>query len=149
MENQDADPRIVDLVNTAAAVRWISAEPLLGPVDVEPYLTRRVVSPAEELTERMVFDGWSHPGGIGDHPGLDWIVVGGESGPGARPMHPQWARDIRDQCVAAGVPFHFKQWGEHVFEHFGPDGLRSRFVRVGKKRAGRMLDGRTWDELPA
>ena len=114
-----ADERIPLLLDTPVAVRWVSAEPLLGPMGLERYLTPRVVG----------------------HPGLDWCVVGGESGPGARPMHPQWARDIRDQCVAAGVAFHFKQWGEHVW-------LRSRFDRVGKKRAGRMLDGREWNEKP-
>jgi len=64
-------------------------------------------------------------------PYLDWVIVGGESGPGARPMDPDWARDIRDQCVAAGVPFFFKQWGG-----------------VNKKKTGRILDGRTWDEMP-
>ena len=66
-----------------------------------------------------------------DLDGIDWVIVGGESGPGARPMQADWARDIRDQCQAAGVPFYFKQWGG-----------------VFKKRHGRVLDGRTWDEMP-
>lgn len=70
--------------------------------------------------------------------GIGWVIVGGESGPGARPMHPQWARDVRDQCAAAGVPFFFKQWGEH-----DPDGRR-----VGKHAAGRVLDSYTHDGLP-
>jgi len=94
--------RIDRLRSTAAAVRFLSLEPLLGPL------------PGLDLT------------------GIDWVIVGGESGPGARPMHPAWALDIRDQCLAAGVPFFFKQWG----------GVR-------KKTAGRLLEGRTWEELPA
>lgn len=95
-------PRIEHLRNTPAAVRFLSIEPLL-----------------EDLGEL-------------DLRGIDWVIVGGESGLGARPMHPDWVRSIRDQCVAAGVPFFFKQWG----------GVR-------KKAAGRELDGRTWDEMPA
>lgn len=70
---------------------------------------------------------------------IGWVIVGGESGHGARPMHIDWARTVRDQCVAADVPFFFKQWGLHD----------EKAVRVGKKRAGRELDGRTWDEVPA
>ncbi len=68
-----------------------------------------------------------------------WVIVGGESGPGARPMDPQWARDVRDACADADVAFFFKQWGAHD--------VKGR--RVGKKQAGRRLDGRTWDEMPA
>lgn len=71
--------------------------------------------------------------------GIDWVIVGGESGPGARPMRADWARDVRDQCRAAGVAFFFKQWGAH----------NEAGVRVGKSRAGRELDGETWDEMPA
>lgn len=102
---------------------------------------------------------------------IDWVIVGGESGPGARPMNPVWARTLRDQCEAAGVPFLFKQWGEWmptirdgdtvklVFEkgaphgpdqpafHDWPDGQGA--ARVGKKAAGRLLDGRTWDGFPS
>jgi len=66
-----------------------------------------------------------------DLEGIDWVIVGGESGPQARPMNPTWARDIRDQCVSAGIPFFFKQWGG-----------------VQRTKAGRELDGRTWDEMP-
>ena len=90
---------------------------------------------------------------------IDWAIVGGESGPNARPMHPDWARSIRDQCQAAGVPFHFKQWGEWLpnsqnttpgihwsvpGHKFDDDFLASR---MGKKLAGRTLDGQTWDEF--
>lgn len=94
--------RACDLVETPAAVRWLSCEPLLGQLDVEPF-----VKPVSD---------WSN-GWMNDYPfrypqhRIDWIVVGGESGPGARPMHPDWARSLRDQCAAAGVPFFFKQWG--------------------------------------
>jgi protein gp37 len=69
---------------------------------------------------------------------IDWVIVGGESGPRARPMQTSWARTIRDQCQQTSTPFFFKQWG--VYDHAGN--------RVGKARAGRMLDGRTWDEMP-
>jgi len=81
--------------------------------------------------------------------GIHWIICGGESGPGARPMHPDWARSIRDQCEAAGVPFFFKQWGawEAVIDMDGRL-LPETYALVGKKKAGRLLDGRTWDEMP-
>ena len=71
---------------------------------------------------------------------LDWVIVGGESGPGARPMHPDWPRQLRDQCAEAGTALFFKQWGEF---------LPGTSLRVGKKAAGRELDGRTHDEFPA
>lgn len=94
--------RIADLVEVQeAAVRFLSVEPLLGPIPELPL------------------------------EGIDWVIVGGESGRGARPMDPDWVRDLRDQCVEASVPFFFKQWG----------GVR-------KAKAGRLLDGRTWDEMP-
>lgn len=145
------------LRETPAAVRWISAEPLLGPLD------------QLDLT------------------GIDWVVVGGESGPSARPMHPWWVRDLRDRCVAANVPFFFKQWGEwkpisamadgeadalyHPAPTRDPEARRRckvqtdvlqldgsfrmdfphgamQVFRVGKRVAGRVFDGRTWDEYP-
>ncbi|KPG20340.1 DUF5131 family protein, partial [Mycobacteroides immunogenum] len=90
-DQKRADLRIPALLDTPAAVRFISAEPLLGPID----LSRFVEDDGEKF----------------DLPPLSWVIVGGESGPGARPMHPDWARSLRDQCVAAGVPFLFKQWG--------------------------------------
>lgn len=135
VENQEqADKRIVALAGVPAAVRFLSCEPLLEAVD----LTR-----------------WANIFRI------DWVIVGGESGHGARPMHPLWAESLRDQCQAAGVSFLFKQWG--AYEHFCmtlateptgeptkfsvfPDGYAMR--RVGKHEAGRLLDGRTWDEVP-
>lgn len=132
VENQQwADIRIPALLDTPAAVRWISAEPLLGPVDL-----LQAVNKLHALASARF-----RPGG------LDWVVVGGESGPGARPMDPQWARSLRDECRRAEVPFLFKQWGA-----FRPpiddDESGALMTRVGKKAAGRELDGRTWDEYP-
>lgn len=126
VENQRwADIRIPALLDTPAAVRFLSCEPLLGPVTLDPW------------------------GGDGPPPaGLHWVICGGESGPGARPMHPDWARSLRDQCVAAGVPFLFKQWGAWL-PCADPTCECDGSCRVGKKRAGRELDGRTWDEYPA
>lgn len=108
-----ADERIPVLLDTPAAVRWISAEPLLGPVSLRglPGL------PTDDECVRInALEGkWrTSPRDEEGHamPRLDWVVAGGESGPGARPMHPDWARQLRDQCAEAGVPFLFKQWGE-------------------------------------
>lgn len=128
-----ADIRIPALLETPTAVRWISAEPLLGPVNLDP---------------------WRNPGDLPDpkvpaDTRLDWVVVGGESGPRARPMHPQWARDLRDQCAAAGVPFLFKQWGQWLPLNDKPGAVEVEYVPVGKKAAGRELDGRTHDGYPA
>jgi protein gp37 len=101
VENSDYAFRIEHLHKTEAYLKFLSIEPLLGPI---PHLNLD---------------------------GIDWVIVGGESGPGARPMEPKWVLDICDQCHKAGVPFFFKQWG----------GTR-------KKKAGRLLEGRTWDETP-
>lgn len=143
VENQEqADKRIVALAGVPAAVRFLSCEPLLEAVD----LTR-----------------WANIFRI------DWVIVGGESGHGARPMASQWALSLRDQCQAAGVAFFFKQWGEYL-EHGQACQMykaqnRSLPIiarlelpmvelegetlwRYGKHAAGRLLDGRTWDELP-
>lgn len=118
-DQRRADERIPILLDTPAAVRFISAEPLLGPVHLSLLSTgygdfpaaRVVGDTVDALTgERVV----GRSGGyerVDDWPGLDWVIVGGESGPGARPMHPDWARSLRDQCAAADVPFFFKQWG--------------------------------------
>lgn len=83
-------------------------------------------------------------------PHLDWVVAGGESGPKARPMHPDWARQLRDQCQAAGVPFLFKQWGEWMPHGVIPRGEETMMDmwRVGKRRAGRLLDGREHNGFP-
>lgn len=175
VENQAAaDERIPLLLQTPAAVRWLSCEPLLGPLDLARCVMWRsqdglatgcvdALRPAL-LDRKMCW--W---------PAVDWVVVGGESGAGARPMHPDWARSLRDQCAAASVPFFFKQWGEWVphqvaaGEDLGAD-MRSgrvRFLqgdgrepdgrfrpgdavveRVGKRAAGRLLDGREYNEWP-
>jgi protein gp37 len=116
-----ADIRIPALLHTPAAVRWVSAEPLLGPLDLTSHLVHAALRAPDD---------WLH--------GLDWVVVGGESGRGARPMDPTWARHLRDQCAAADVPFLFKQWGAH-----GQDGFRR-----SKKANGRHLDGRLHDAYP-
>lgn len=197
VESQEwADRRIPHLLATPAAVRWVSAEPLLGPVDL---ILAGGITYHHGRAGHRDFDGYWHD----EEPewtegAIDWLVAGGESGPGARPMHPDWPRLLRDQCRAAGVPYLFKQWGEwravavvdapemaggRAFQH--PDGGRQSAtirrtsskaftsgrtelmqpgdenrggvrmldldtvaVRVGKRAAGRELDGRLWDEYP-
>jgi protein gp37 len=117
VENQQqAERRIPLLLAIPAQIRALSVEPLLGAVDLRAWLPR-----------------------------IDWVIVGGESGAQARPLHPTWVRTIRDDCLAAQVAFFFKQWGAFV-----PDeqGEAVEFARVGKKAAGRVLDGQTWDAIP-
>jgi protein gp37 len=139
-------------------VPWISAEPLLGPLLMPNLLSWSCACGLVSFPEipRPDADPCRSCRGVWRRPPLRWIVAGGESGRDARPMHPDWPRSIRDQCQAAGVPFHFKQNGEwaSVSEVAGPgahhhfaDGATVR--RVGKKAAGRLLDGRTWDQFPA
>lgn len=101
VENADYVQRVRDLRSTDAQVKFLSLEPLLGPISRLPLK------------------------------GIDWVIVGGESGPGARPIKPEWVTSIRDQCLSKGVSFFFKQWGG-----------------TNKKRSGRLLDGRTWDQMP-
>jgi len=159
VEGNDQRYRIEALRAVPAAVHFLSCEPLLERLDLAGRLD-----------------------------GIAWVIAGGESGAHARPMHPEWARVLRDQCQAAGVAFHLKQWGEWLGVEGRPVGDRVEFapeipldaigkmrrwdgdthrsagegetvrsflaagtfsVRVGKKTAGRLLDGRTWDELPA
>ena len=143
VENQSAaDERIPFLTKTPAAVRFLSCEPLLGPIDT--------------LEARMkAWDGSAFP-----PPKIDWVIAGGESGPHARPMHPDWARSLRDQCVASAVPFFFKQWGEwkpgaigNYARRMVGDGSvvrdeRDVMSRVGKKNAGAELDGVTHKAFP-
>lgn len=157
-DQKTADERIPLLLQTPAAVRWISAEPMLGPINLEMY-----------------FEQWPDHNGVRvvqGYPGLDWVVVGGESGSEARPMHPDWASSLRDQCKDADVPFLFKQWGEWLpvdcpWEQDSPAPLANnerwmnadgghgfhgkqvwRMRRLGKKRTGRLLDGVQHDEYP-
>lgn len=154
VENQEtADERIPALASIPAKVRFLSCEPLLGPVEIE------------EALEDQCDGGYV----LGSAP-IHWVIAGGESGPKARPMHPDLARSLRDQCAAARVPFLFKQWGEWVhpdaagFEMQtcrGPDGQTAASLdgrnavpcadglyRVGKHAAGRLLDGREHNEFP-
>lgn len=187
VENQrTADERIPHLLSTPASVRFLSVEPLVGPVDLG-------IGDPHRDHESDDVNGGPHPrvcltcsteGNEVEYfrrdcaadVGFGWVIVGGESGRGAAPMHPEWARSIRDECVDAGVPFLFKQWGEwrpHVTGvhplalgrpscHVNPDGTHHTtsnpgpllpgaafMLHVGKKQAGRELDGRTWDEYPA
>ncbi len=107
VENQRWTSRIAPLRGTPAAIKFLSCEPLLGPLEL-------------------------------DLDGIDWVIAGGESGPGARPMHPDWVRAVRDQCLESGTPFFFKQWGAHD----------RRGRQVGKKRAGRTLDGAAYNAIP-
>ena len=178
-----ADLRIPALVDTAAAVRFLSCEPLLGPVDLTAWMPdghaswrcqgpdcrRFYAGPLERHCPNCGREGhWtsSHTGnGRPNGQPIGWVIVGGESGRGARPMAPQWATNLRDQCAAADVPFFFKQWGEYAPTGYlvigGTSkgtllagdpvddlGHRVELARVGKKNAGRELDGRTWDEFP-
>jgi protein gp37 len=132
--------RIPLLRSTPAAIRFISGEPLLGPLSLHRWLPNGRGEGAR----------WNpRPSTLSDAaPTLDWVIAGGESGPGARPMHPDWARTLRDQCAAAGVPFLFKQWGEWAPRDGASSGQYPTMDRIGKKAAGRELDGRTWDEYP-
>ena len=170
-DQASADERIPLLLQTPAAVRFLSCEPLLGPIDLSAHLG---IAPNHDDLRGL----------------LNWVIAGGESGPKARPSHPDWFRSLRDQCAAAGVPFFFKQWGEWRPTDPKSDGLNLRsgwaspfahtdlarrlgsyasdklpgmskgpatleregfaFVdRVGKKAAGRTLDGRLHNEYPA
>jgi len=165
VESADYLDRIGHLMQTPAAVRFVSLEPLLGFVDPTMVPTKVGGAYYDALLGRdyNTTTGYENTGG----PGLDWVIVGGESGPGARPMKPDWARSIHGQCEAAGVPFFFKQRGEWVLSDEVPAGYADTYsskrrgsrnpcrivdgdlmVRVDRKAAGRILDGRTWDEMP-
>lgn len=140
-ENQEmADKRIPILLKLREAssgwpVLGVSVEPMLGPISFrwakwEPWKPLRN----------------NHLDGLRR---LNWIICGGESGPGARPMPPEWPRELKDQCREAGVPFFFKSWGEWVSPSQGDGiGITDNPRKVGKKRAGRLLDGREWNEYP-
>ena len=168
-----ADERIPLLLSIPAKVRFLSCEPLLGLVDLRHVQHDRVV----EIDSLTGDHGVYRPLQGRSEARIHWVICGGESGPEARPMHPDWALSLRNQCAAAGVPFLFKQWGEWLPAevsapvmpseirritvrtpikdpgpqrpefHDWPDGAVS--ARVGKKAAGRLLDGREWNEFPA
>ncbi|SDC08210.1 protein gp37 [Bradyrhizobium brasilense] len=156
---QEADERIPELLATPAAIRFISAEPLLGPIDLTNHCNGHYFF--DSLRGARWHDNPDGPNPQQKYaPGLDWVIVGGESGPAARPMHPDWARSLRDQCAAANVPFFFKQWGAYrplteiekvtacgatIFypeptSRNGPQG-GVYMLQVPKKLAGRELDG--------
>jgi len=127
-------------------VRFVSAEPLLEHIDLSRWLAIEVGRDGQ----------WRKRSKFGEKPMIDWVIAGGESGgANARPMHPDWVRSLRDQCAAAGVPFLFKQWGDWLpMSHGGNNGPYHEFsdgvstVNVGKKYAGRMLDGNLHDGYP-
>jgi len=211
-ENQQrADERIPILLQTPAAKRFVSIEPMLGPVNISRWL--RISwqcsgcggyfnGPYRNICPDCGREGWwsgSHPFNGRNTPrgpispsqsgqGLDFAICGGETGPGARPMHPDWVRSLRDQCYAAGIPFFFKGWGDWTHEGFDPyygygadsgkwddyiclngkqgkcklndaDGTWINYTgnpdntavlvrKVGKKNAGRLLDGQEWNQIP-
>jgi protein gp37 len=140
-ENQErANERIPKLLEYPALIKFVSCEPLLGPVDLSQWLNQR-----------------NKKGGSAE---INWVIVGGESGINARPMLPSWGRFLRDQCSNAEVPFHFKQWGcwmptkngdsfrTRTIHIDAPDFESTTFIWKGKKGAGRDLDGRIWDGIP-
>jgi protein gp37 len=192
-DQRRADERIPLLLETPAAVRWLSCEPLLGPVDLDEWfvcpnwsddIPMDMTTGLRECCAKCDFTGIAGFEGL---PLVDWVVVGGESGPNSRPMHPAWAISLRDQCVQAGVAFHFKQWGDWLpftqcrtkeqreavsrttiesnrtgngkqtvfgawsngHKVYGTPGIQPiQINRVGKKIAGREIDGREWNEYP-
>lgn len=174
-DQETADYRIPLLLRTPAAVRWISAEPLLGPVDLGNLPSVSGIGRHLDALSSACKEESDLP------TTLDWVIAGGESGPNARPMHPDWVRSLRDECADVGVPFFFKQWGDRQIAsaangHFdssmatnnavwlhddglinGPSWFRAdrradthpmAMIRVGKKQAGRLLDGREHLEYP-
>lgn len=144
-ENQEqADKRIPELLQVKGTVRFVSIEPMLGPVDVGLFGTVPHSRPYSLGYER-----------------LNWVIVGGETGPGARPMHPGWARSVRDECLQAGTPFFFKKWGQWMPSPFpffdnreNPsdvqiiDGEIMVRVRLTDTKYNHQLDGRIWNEWP-
>lgn len=166
----EADRDIPKLLDVPAAVRFLSIEPMLGPIDL--------LATGDTLCrcDGCMSMAKRHPESAGLQR-IDWVICGGESGKDARPMHPDWARSLRDQCSAAGVPFFFKQWGEHSYEYdrhrddpdyrkcnewdkkpgrwinlaggHGLSGERVHYAhRVGTKAAGNLLDGVQWQQFP-
>lgn len=143
-DQPSAEKYVPHLLATPAAVRGVSAEPLLGPLDLTHLDADRAGHrdwcQINSLTGRQTDMGRPCP----DVPArIDWVIVGGESGNGARPMQADWARSLREQCREAGVAFFFKQWGNYAPNEAG------ELVKLrSKKEGGRVLDGRTWDEFP-
>jgi len=165
---QEADAKIPELLKVPGK-KWLSIEPMLGEI----MINKTTKAPDGTYHDWLTTEGIVHPKGI------DAVVLGGESGPGARPTHPDWVRSVRDQCAAAGTAFYFKQWGEwapfenhpdlagkvlygdprtgywqnnhpghYSFQHRGVSSHGQHMLRVGTKRAGRLLDGKEHNELP-
>lgn len=158
---EEADEKIPFLLDIPAAVRFISVEPFLGPINLWRWFPdgtcptpAPVACGLERVTKNPEYEN-----------GIHWVIAGGETGPGARPMHPEWARSLRDQCQSAGVPFYFKGWGEwrsggmslHRFDlsvrytilKSGLPGIPiAEMYRIGKKRAGCLIDGQEWHQFP-
>jgi len=140
VENQvAAEQRLPHLLKIPAPVRFLSMEPLCGLVDVSRWL-----GGCRCVVEALDGAGWHAPDCPATEPRpISWVITGGESGPHAEPSHPDWFRSLRDQCVAAGVPFFFKQWGE-----WGPTGGGDGMAYRGKGYTGRLLDGYEWKQFP-
>ncbi len=148
-ENQEmADRRIPILLDSWHGKNGISVEPMLSNIELPHYYS--ALTKEDEENGGPIF---TYLGIDGKY--IDWVICGGESGTNARPMHPDWARSLRDQCAIAGVPFLFKQWGE--WSPYSPPETTSRKIqvvenypmfRLGKENAGRLLDGREWMEFP-
>lgn len=212
VNQEEADRDIPKLLEVPAAKRFLSMEPLLGPVDLTRLVNAGPLHSATSFVDALRGGTWGAVPSTGERlrvthgplASVDWVIVGGESGPGARPMHPDWARSLRNQCAAAGVPFLFKQWGEwrpicqggddwyqplyrsrtkagvdesqaalddvwgrdctvpelclrndgHHASITEPGAWQQGFApvhafKVGKKAAGRLLDGITHDGFPA
>jgi protein gp37 len=132
-DQQRADQRIPKLLAAPAAVRFLSCEPLLGPIDLTPWLPCHCPDGPASMPVGCAVCAHSANGRLGPEHATtpDWVIVGGESGPDHRPVDPDWVRRLRDQALAAGVAFFFKQWGGRT-----------------PKAGGRLLDGRTWDQYP-
>lgn len=146
---EEADAKIPLLLQTPAAKRFVSIEPMLGPVDLTQIKTS--TCSWDTLADNVDNEG----------PALNWVICGGETGPGARPMHPDWVRSLRDQCQGAGVPFFFKSWGEwapdclcgtkkpHSETPRPTPGHMGCMFKCGKANSGRLLDGCEWNEVPS
>jgi protein gp37 len=186
-DQPNADERIPYLLQTPAFIRGLSCEPLIGAIDLTKLLMIRSDNDLKPDVTINSLKGWHGGFNRPEVTKIDWVICGGESGSKARPMHPDWARSLRDQCNTAGVPFFFKQWGEygtvyqplfkmyHSYLHFTQkdwvnkgdaclsiDGTTCKrgkdfqecaypvaiMQRIGKKEAGRLLDGKEWNEMP-
>ena len=160
---KEADLKIPLLIGAPAAMRFVSVEPMLDFVDLDhirfDHFTRGSALHGS-ATSTAGICGQMSPNC--SFPKIDWVICGGESGPGARRTHPDWVRSLRDQCASAGTPFFFKQWGEwapRALDLVEPPGLDygpgekeperiAAMVRVGRKAAGALLDGREWKQRP-